>query len=178
MTAFKHPAFAKLSPKIDRATRELRQIEEYLSEHYSEMALGEWGAIAAVSLGVHNIYNGIEDVLLSLANDVDDLVPKGPSMHQDVLDQMSTEIAGIRPAVLGPALYEALGELKGFRYLVRHRYGFDLKTDKVQENLDRAREAFPAFVEAIVSLERTLTEESTDDNRGGDGSKGGAAGGH
>lgn len=177
MTVFKHPAFAKLSPKIDRAAKELRQIDEYLSAHGSEMALGEWGAVAAVSLGIHNVYNGVEDILLSLANDVDGLVPKGPSMHQDVLDQMSAEIAGIRPAMLDPKLYESLSELKGFRHLVRHRYGFDLKTDKVQENLHRAREAFPSFVEAIASLEKTLTEEIMDDNDGGDGSGGGASGG-
>ncbi|UVK46704.1 hypothetical protein BPNPMPFG_002406 [Mesorhizobium sp. AR07] len=177
MTAFKHPAFAKLSPKIDRAAKELQQIGEYLSAHGSEMSLGEWGAVAAVSLGIHNVYNGIEDVLLSLANDIDGLVPKGPTMHQDVLDQMSVEIAGIRLAVLDPELYESLSELKGFRHLVRHRYGFDLKTDTVQENLDRVKEAFPSFVGAIVSLERTLTEENTHDNDGGDGSGGGASGG-
>jgi hypothetical protein len=90
MTAFKHPAFAKLSPKIDRAAKELRQIEEYLSAHENEMSLGEWGAVGAVSLGIHNVYNGIEDILLSL---VDGLVPKGPTMHQDILDQMSAEMA-------------------------------------------------------------------------------------
>ncbi|MER9627321.1 hypothetical protein [Mesorhizobium sp. M0296] len=61
MTAFKHPAFAKLSPKIDRAAKELEQIEEYLAAHRSELSLGEWGAVAAVSLGAHNVYNGIED---------------------------------------------------------------------------------------------------------------------
>lgn len=159
MTAFSHPAFAKLSPKIDRAKKELQQIETYLSGHGSEMALGEWGAVAAVSLGLHNIYNGIEDILLSLANDVDDFVPTGPSMHQDLLDQMAAEIVGTRPAVLTPSLYEALGELKSFRHLVRHRYGFDLRTDKVHENLDRAREAFPAFVRAIILLENNLTQE-------------------
>ncbi|WP_376705259.1 hypothetical protein RQ479_12155 [Mesorhizobium sp. ISC25] len=178
MTAFKHPAFAKLSPKIARAAKELQQIEEYLSAHGSEMSLGEWGAIAAVSLGVHNVYNGIEDILLSLSNDIDGLVPQGPTMHQDVLDQMSAEIAGIRPAVLDPELYQSLSELKGFRHLVRHRYGFDLKTDRVQENLDRVKEAFPSFVEAIVYLESTLTEENThDSNGGGHGSGGGASGG-
>jgi uncharacterized protein YutE (UPF0331/DUF86 family) len=177
MTAFKHPAFAKLSPKIDRATRELQQIEEYLSAHGSDMSLGEWGAVAAVSLGIHNVYNGVEDILLSLANDVDGLVPSGPTMHQDVLDQMSAEITGIRPSVLDPELYQSLSELKGFRHLVRHRYGFDLKTRKVQENLDRIKQAFPSFVEAIVSLERMLTEENTDDNDGGGGSGRGATGG-
>ncbi|MER8823338.1 hypothetical protein NKH70_26770 [Mesorhizobium sp. M0991] len=73
---------------------------------------------------------------------------------------MSAEIAGIRPAVLDPELYQSLSELKGFRQLVRHRYGFDLKTDKVQENLDRVKEAFPSFVKAIVYLESTLTQET------------------
>lgn len=175
MTAFKHPAFAKLSPKIDRATKELQQIEEYLSAHGSEMSLGEWGAVAAVSLGIHNVYNGIEDILLSLANDVDGLVPKGPTMHQDILDQMSAEIAGTRPAVLDPQLYQSLTELKGFRHLVRHRYGFDLKAANVQENLDRTREAFPPFIKAVASLEGTLTKESGQDeeasNDSGDGAE-------
>ncbi|MER9683299.1 hypothetical protein NKJ23_28960 [Mesorhizobium sp. M0184] len=160
MTAFKHPAFAKLSSKIDRAAKELQQIEEYLAAHRSELSRGEWGAVAAVSLGVHNVYTGIEDILLSLSNDIDGLVPQGPTMHQDVLDQMSAEIAGIRPAVLDPELYRSLSALKGFRDLVRHRHGFDLKTAKVQESLDRVKEAFPSLVEAIVYLESTLTEET------------------
>jgi uncharacterized protein YutE (UPF0331/DUF86 family) len=177
MTAFKHPVFAKLTPKIDRAAKELQQIEEYLLAHGSEMFLGEWGAVAAVSLGIHNVYNGIEDILLSLANDIDGLVPQGPTAHQDVLDQMSAAIAGIRPAVLDPELYQSLSELKGFRHLVRHRYGFDPKTDRVRENLERVKEALPSFVEAIVSLERSLTEENTHDDDGGGGSGGGASGG-
>jgi uncharacterized protein YutE (UPF0331/DUF86 family) len=173
MPAFRHPAFAKLTPKIERAAKELREVEKFLVAHGAEAAKGEWGAISAVSLGIHNIYNGIEDVLLSLAKDVDGLVPSGPTMHQDVLDQMSAEIGGIRPAVLDPGLYGSLTELTGFRYLVRHRYGFDLSAEKVQENVDRMKEAFPSFVKAIVSLETALIEEHTDDNDGGDGASGG-----
>src|SRR3546814_6541199 len=91
------------------------------------MSLGEWGATTAVSLGIHNVYNGVEDVLLSLANDVDGLVPSGPTMHQAVLDQMSAEVAGTRPAVLDAELYQSLSELKGFRHLVMHRCDFYLK---------------------------------------------------
>lgn len=172
MTAFRHPAFAKLAPKIDRARKELQQIENFLSEHGSEMARGEWGAVAAVSHGVHNVYNGIEDILLSLANDVDGLVPTGPSVHQDILDQMSAEIAGIRPAVLDPQLCQTLGELKGFRHLVRHRYGFDLEAKKVEENLDRTKDAFPTFVEAVISLENALLEGAVDnDDRASSGDR-------
>ena len=52
-----------------------------------------------------------------------------------------------------------MSELKSFRHLVRHRYGFDLSAGKVQENLDRVREALPRFIESVVALEQALTEE-------------------
>jgi uncharacterized protein YutE (UPF0331/DUF86 family) len=59
-----------------------------------------------------------------------------------------------------------------FRHLVRHRYGFDLKADKVIENLDRIREAFPSFVDAVVRLEKTMAAEDTDDGDGTAGAPG------
>jgi uncharacterized protein YutE (UPF0331/DUF86 family) len=170
MAAFSLPAFSRLSPKIARAERELEQLEIFFARHSQEVSDGEWGALSAISLGIHNVYNGIEDSLLSLARDVDGLVPSGPTMHQDVLDQMSAEIDGIRPSVIDTELYESLTELKAFRHLVRHRYGFDLKADKVIENLDRIREAFPSFVDAVVRLEKTMAAEDTDDD--GDGTAG------
>lgn len=163
MTAFRHPAFAKLSPKLDRAAKELGEVERFFEAHREEVLASDWGALSAISLGIHNVYNGIEDVLMNLAKDVDGLAPSGPTIHQDLLDQMSAEIAGVRAAVLDPALHEALTELKGFRHLVRHRYGFDLKAIKVAENLARMRAIFPAFVAAVVSLEGSLVEEIRDE---------------
>jgi hypothetical protein len=35
-----------------------------------------------LALGVHNIYNGIEDVMLNLANDIDGDVPTGMRARQ------------------------------------------------------------------------------------------------
>jgi uncharacterized protein YutE (UPF0331/DUF86 family) len=166
MMLFSHPAFARLSPKIERAKAELKEVQKYAGSHPDEFLAGEWGAVSAISLGIHNIYNGIEDILLSLARDIDDSVPVGSTMHQDILDQMVTEISGIRPAVLDGDLYESLSELKGFRHLVRHRYGFDLKADKIRENLDRVAVAFPAFVEAVASLERSLLKAIGDQDAG------------
>jgi uncharacterized protein YutE (UPF0331/DUF86 family) len=157
---FKHPAFAKLSVKLERAESELTELVRHLDRHAAEIEAGDWGAVSAAALGVHNIYNGIEDVLLSLAKDIDGLVPSGSSLHQDILDQMTASIDGTRPAVLDARLYAALTELKGFRHMVRHRYGFDLQPDRVQQNVGRIREAFPYFVQAILSLEQNLTRSS------------------
>ncbi len=94
-----------------------------------------------------------------------------PSAHQDVLDQMAAEVAGTRPALLDLDLYQALTELKGFRHLVRHRYGFDLKTDKVIENLALLQKVFPVFIDAVTELERAMREG--DDHNGDGGLSGG-----
>ena len=153
MTSFSLPEFAKLSPRIARTARELEQMVTYVDKHAAELTAGDWGALAATSSGIHNVYNGIEDILLSIAKDVDGYVPTGPAAHQDILDQMAAEIAGTRPPLLDGALYEALLELKGFRHLVRHKYGFDLKPEKVAENFDRIRSAFPAVMNAVTQLE-------------------------
>lgn len=168
MTSFSLPTFSRLAPKILRAERELAQMEQFHQKHSTEVADGDWGAISAVSAGIHNVYNGIEDILLGLARDIDDDVPTGSAAHQDVLDQMAAEVAGTRPALLDPGLYEALTELKGFRHLVRHRYGLDLKPDKVVENLKLLQKVFPAFLAAVTTLERTM--------RGGDDHDGASGG--
>lgn len=127
------------------------------------MAANDWGAMSAVSAGIHNVYNGLEDVLLSLARDIDDDVPTGPSAHQDVLDQMASEVSGVRPALIDQDLYEALTELKGFRHLARHRYGFDLKPDKVVENLELLRRFFPTFIAAVTTLEAAMRDGGEED---------------
>jgi hypothetical protein len=158
----KHPAFAKLATKLDRARQELVKIDDYLGS--IEGPVNQWARGSALALGVHNIYNGIEDVMLSLANDIDGYVPTGESAHQDLLDQMSAGIDGKRPALFGSELYGQLVELKGFRHVVRHRYGFDLDPRKVDENLARVRTAFPAFVKAVTCLERMMTAEKKADD--------------
>ncbi|WP_456761019.1 ribonuclease toxin HepT-like protein [Bradyrhizobium sp. USDA 4011] len=63
-------------------------------------------------------------------------------------------IDGKRPPLFDSELYGLLVELKGFRHVVRHRYGFDLDPRKVDKNLAGVRTAFPAFVKAVTCLER------------------------
>jgi hypothetical protein len=49
--------------------------------------------------------------------------------------------------VLDKALYEDLEELQGF-----HHHGFDLQSDKVQANVDRAIRSLPVFVYRVRAL--------------------------
>lgn len=112
-----------------------------------------------MAFGVHNIYNGVEDVMQSIANDIDNFVPTGPSLHQDLIDQLSEKIPTVRPAVINDDLYQLLSELKSFRHLVRHRYEFDLDPAKVRENVEQMRIALPMFIEAVETLEQALMKD-------------------
>ncbi|GJD56811.1 hypothetical protein [Methylobacterium dankookense] len=158
MISSSHPAFAKLGPKLERAQRELDNLDRFLAQYdvFPPETINVWGRMTATAAAIHNVYNGIEDVLLSLAKDIDGSVPTGETSHQDLLDQMRAALVGLRPALLDDALYAALTELKGFRHRVRHRYGFDLDPTKTDESLARMRTTFPAIVEAVRHLERTV----------------------
>jgi hypothetical protein len=171
MTSFSLPVFSRLSPKINRAERELAQIERYCDSNSPEVAAGDWGAMSAVSLGIHNVYNGIEDILLSLARDIDDSVPTGALRPSG---RPRPDGGGSCRNASGAARSRPLGGshgTQGISPLVRHRYGFDLKTDKVIENLALLQKVFPVFIDAVTELERAMREG--DDHNGDGGLSGG-----
>jgi uncharacterized protein YutE (UPF0331/DUF86 family) len=75
---------------------------------------------------------------------------------------MAAPIVAIRPAVLDESLYLALSELRAFRHLVRHRYGFDLHAERVIENLELTRRGLESFTQAIIDLERRLSQDEAE----------------
>jgi len=52
-----------------------------------------------VALNVHGFYSGLELIFEKIASAIDGSVPTGANWHRELLDQMSLEISGIRPAV-------------------------------------------------------------------------------
>lgn len=106
MIASRRPALAKLGPKLERVGRELANPEVFLAG-YDALPKGQattWGRLTAIGSALHNAYNGIADVLLGIAKDVDGSLPAGATARQDLLDQTRAEIPGLRPAVLDEGL--------------------------------------------------------------------------
>lgn len=159
MIASRQPVFAKLGPKLGRAGRERANLDAFLARYDTlpSNRATAWGRLTAIAAALRNAYDGMEDVLLALANDVDGALPTGDTSHQDLLDQMRADIPGLRPAVLDDDLYTALTELKGFRHRVRHNYGFDLDAARTEQNRVLMQTTFPKFVDAVRTLERLLT---------------------
>jgi hypothetical protein len=69
----------------------------------------------AVALNLHGFYSGGERLFELTARHVDQAVPGGESWHQELAVQMTREVPGVRPAVIGADIAAALDEYRRFR---------------------------------------------------------------
>jgi len=79
----------------------------------------------------HGFYSGIERLFELIARHVDRGLPNGETWHRDLLQQMTHDLAGVRPAVISQDNALALDEFRRFRHLVRNVYTMNLTPDKM-----------------------------------------------
>ena len=84
--------------------------------------------LAAIGTFLHNIYNGIENILKQIASLKSIKIPKSESWHKDLLNL--SVFKGIISEELSDQLYEYLT----FRHFFIHSYGFMLE-EKHMEGL-------------------------------------------
>lgn len=110
-----------------------------------------------VALNLHGFYGGLERIFELIAAVIDGTKPKGENWHQALLRQMTTDVSGLRPAVISQGTYSRLDDYRGFRHVVRNVYTYNFETAKLQklvkdlpDTLARARAellAFASFLE-------------------------------
>lgn len=81
---------------------------------------------AALATMLHSFYGGVEGVFDSIADLIDQEVPKGADSHSALLEQMMGARLS-RPAVIDATLAHALREYLRFRHFFRHAYSCELK---------------------------------------------------
>ena len=151
--------------EIERIQDELSQLDTIVSHahrDWNEYARkGEEAYLKAVAYDLHGFYTGLERIFKSVASTIDDRIPAGENWHKELLEQMTLEIEGIRPALLSNAARDLLDEFLRFRHRVRNIYSFNLLPERVKnlvEKLPEAHErakrdlfAFIQFLEQISS---------------------------
>lgn len=161
---FKSRLLISANVKLEGANKEMTLLEDFLKESplSSNKSVMKWGAIGMIAFTIHNIYNGFEDVMKVVCKEVDGHTLGGESSHQDILNQLKSELPDVRPPVLTDELYNKLTDLKSFRHRVNQNYANELIEVRVLENLDLLRETFPMFLEAMHDLDRSLLPPSND----------------
>lgn len=87
--------------------------------------------VDATALNLHGFYAGLERLLESIADGVDQAKPGGAHWHDELLRQMAAEIPGVRPPVLSQETRERLDRYRGFRHVVRNVYTYNLDPEQV-----------------------------------------------
>ncbi len=119
----------------------------------------------AAALNLHDFYTGVERIFSHIAGDIDGKIPSGNAWHRELLNQMSREIPGIRPAVVSQQSSYFSYELLSFRHVVRNIYAFEFDperigplVDKLGIGFEQLREDVLAFVEFLRDLAREELE--------------------
>jgi hypothetical protein len=115
----------------------------------SDPDLIERAALAAL---LHSFYNGVENILRRIALESDGPQLRGESWHAELLDAMSSQVAG-RSSVIPRPLRERLQEYLEFRHFFRSSYSFQLQWDKM-------RPLVLGLEQTVADLKNSLTPYS------------------
>ena len=106
--------------------------------------------LAAAATFLHNIYNGIENILKQILNAKKVEIPQSRTWHKELLDISVSE--GVIPQGLCDELYEYLT----FRHFFVHSYGFMLEEPHLQTLSENIPNVWSQFLTAIEKNHKTL----------------------
>lgn len=108
--------------------------------------------LIAVAGVLHSFYNGIEKILLIIANNIDKNIPSDLNWHKSLLEQMAKENKH-RKAVLTRDMKNDLLKYLGFRHFFRHSYSFHLKWERMEELVKSIHNVWEKFKAEISTFD-------------------------
>jgi hypothetical protein len=91
------------------------------------------GHLEACAYELSRFYNILERMLERICQECENhLEPRG-DYHERLLQRLTLELPGIRPAFLPRECLTQVRELKGFRHVMRHAYDLTLRMDRLSE---------------------------------------------
>ncbi len=80
---------------------------------------------------MHNYYCAVEDIFIEIARTFENKVDDTSKYHREILKRMTIDIPGIRPKLLSNKIFNFFDELRGFRHVFRHAYGYIIDSEKI-----------------------------------------------
>jgi len=99
--------------------------------------------LAALGTFIHNIYNGIENILQQILKDQNIDIPSGHSWHKELLETSKGN------KILTPELVVELSKYLAFRHYFVHSYSFMLKAELLLPLAQEAEDMWKQFSGSI-----------------------------
>lgn len=120
---------------------------------------------AALSYTIHNLYGSIEQYCTRIAKFYENNLSTS-TWHAELLERMTLNIEGVRPALFSRDLLWQLDELRRFRHLFRHMYDRPLDSERVEKMQQLLLAVLPGFfaaherfIEKVQFLASKVTDE-------------------
>ncbi len=130
---------------IRQVAAEKENVEKALGNLRDAMGRRERSVVelAAIATFLHNIYNGIENILKQVLKAKGTEIPKSDTWHKDLLNLSAS--LGIIPEKLSDDLYVYLT----FRHFFVHAYGFMLEEAHLENLANNIRNVWTQFLSVI-----------------------------
>ena len=99
--------------------------------------------LAAIGTFLHNIYNGIENILKQILKAKNTEIPKSDTWHKDILNLSATQ------KIISEKLIDELFEYLTFRHFFVHAYGFMLAEDHLKDLSNNIPNVWNKFLSEI-----------------------------
>ena len=111
--------------------------------------------ITAMASVLHSFYNGLENIFLSIAKELDKKSPAGSQWHRDLLIQMTKQTEK-RNSVISAEMSQRLVDYLAFRHFYRHSYSFFLEWDELKKLVTSIKEFWTDLKKEIYEFLTTL----------------------
>ena len=126
-----------LLKEIEADCAVIRNAAQEAGLHLTETSRGR---LKACAFEMARLYNTFEKTLERICSGFENHFDKKGDYHERLLERLALTLPGIRPAFIPKEFLSELGELKGFRHVVRHAYNLELREHRLKELVTLAGE--------------------------------------
>jgi len=108
--------------------------------------------LAAIATFLHNIYNGIENILKQVLKAKGVTVSRSETSHKDLLE------LSLSNGIIPEPLYDKLYEYLTFRHFFVHAYGFMLEEAHLKNLANNVPGVWSEFLSAVEKFSQNLKE--------------------
>ena len=117
------------------------------------------GCLEACAYELHRGYNVIERALERICEAFENHFERRGEYHERLLERMTLDLPGLRPAFLPIGARQLLREWKGFRHVVRHAYDLEIDPARLARVCEVAAEVATQFPNWCSQFLTTVEEE-------------------
>ncbi len=150
------PALLKIISEIEQELQHLKEFQLELDSIKDKKDVVSRRAKGSI---LHDFYNLCERIFKKIAVDINEGYDETSTWHRSLLYKMTIPLRGIRPPVISEELAAELDEYLAFRHLFRSIYGFELRSDRIDQLAEKFEVVRKRFLEEIGKFLDYLKEE-------------------